>query len=455
VGVLRLKLDAGKKTIEVVEERVVLGRDASAQVVVKDRSVSRKHAVIERRGDAWLVIDQNSSNGTYLDGKRVAEAPLVNGQELRLGTVALRIEIEAPEGDATVLLNMGAPRPETATLLMPPPASRQAKPRASAQPPAPPAPAAPPAQGRSSSFDRAAAAERLGVAPGVAPAEVRRRHDELAKKAEERLAAASTPQLKAHCQRQIDELHAARDVLRSVPAQAAAAAVVAYDPSDLPSAQPVVADGALESVILKPGMLASGSAPTAHVDAGLHPLTKYFGSAAIALVSLALFFMIGRGKNQGLIGKFQHIPEFVSARQNAELYRTTATLVDGGAIVNRQLAVCNVAAEPMRVTWLGALSIESAQEIPKDASSPRVYKRHRFHSAYCTGGVFDVVIPPGGQRTFSFSGADERCRWQGAAVYFGLSAVPASKTNDEDARSLWYGGVPGGENACVKIGAQK
>lgn len=458
MGALKLKLDSGKKTIEVVEESVILGRDASAQVVVKDRSVSRKHALIERRGDVWFVVDQNSSNGTYLDDKRVTEAPLVNGQKLRLGTVSLGVEIEEPEGGATVLMNVGAPR-ATSTLLMPPPTSRKAKPPAPLAAPAPLPPAPPPAA-QASPMDRAAAAERLGIAPGASPGQVRHRHEELAKKAQERLLAATTPPIRAHCQRQINELSAARDVLCAVPAVAAAAPVVpaaaAYDPSDLPSAQPVVADEALASVILKPGMLgASESTPPAHAEVGMHPMTKYFGSSGIVLIALSLFFMIGRGKTQGQIDKFQHVTEFIKAREDAELYRTTEALVKGGAIVNRQLAICNAATEPMKVTWLGALSIESAQEDPKDPSSARVYKRHRFHSAYCTGSAFDVVIAPGAQRMFSFAGSDERCQWQGAAVYFGLSAVPAAKANAEDVNSLWYGGVPGGEGTCVKIGAGK
>jgi hypothetical protein len=461
VGALKLNLGAGKKTIEVLEEHVVLGRDASAQVVVKDRSVSRKHAVIERRGERWFVVDQNSSNGTYLDGKRVTEAPLANGQELRLGTVALGIEIEAPKGDATVLLNVGAPRAETATMLVAPPASAKAAPASrkapTAAPAAQPATSAPVAQ--TTPVDRAAAAERLGVARGASLDQVRRRHDELAKKAQERLTAAATPQLRTHCQRQLDELRAARDVLLSAPkaAEASAAPVaLTYDPDDLPSAQPVVVDEALQSVIFKPGMLGAApeSASPQHADTAMHPMTKFFGSSGIVLIALCLFFMIGRGKDRGLIDKFQHQADFATARQNAELYRTTAVLVDGGAITNRQLTVCNAAAEPMRVTWLGALFVEATQEDPKDPESARLYKPRKFHSGYCAG-AFNVVIAPGAQRTFSFAGSDERCQWQGAAAYFGLSTVPAAKANAEDVRSLWYAGVPGGEGACVKIGAQK
>ena len=459
MGALRLKPGGGKKAIEVTEGSVVLGRDASAQVVVKDRSVSRKHAVIERRGDRWFVVDQNSSNGTYLDGKRVTEAPLANGQELRLGTVALGIEIEAPEVDATVLLNVGAPRAETATVLVPARSPRKAAPAPTPASAPAPAPAAAPTPAPLAPVDRAAAAERLGVALGASASEVRRRHDELAKKAQDRLASAATPPLRAHCQRQLDELRAAREVLLRVPPAAlpsAAPGAVTYDPNDLPSAQPVVADEALQSMILRPGMLASmpEGQPAAHAEAGMHPMTKFFGSSGIVLMALSLFFMIGRGKDQTQIDKFQHQAEFVKAREEAELYRTTAVLVDGGAIVNRPLAVCNAAAEPMRVTWLGALSVEATKEDPKDPSSARGYKAHRFHSGYCAG-AFDVVIAPGAQRTFSFAGSDERCQWQGAGIFFGLSAAPAAKANAEDARSLWYAGVPGGEGACVKIGAQK
>src|SRR5512141_1304449 len=98
---LRLRRDNGAET-ELDRDRSLLGRDAASEVVVDDKSVSRRHALIERRGDVWALTDQGSANGTYLDGRRVSEAVLQNGQQLRLGSVTFQVEIEA-EAPATVL----------------------------------------------------------------------------------------------------------------------------------------------------------------------------------------------------------------------------------------------------------------------------------------------------------------------------------------------------------------
>jgi hypothetical protein len=106
---LRLVPETGGAPLEVAKNTVV-GRDAGADVVVDDASVSRKHARIERKGDAWLVADQASANGTFLDGQRVTEAGLRHGQSLRFGNVTYKVEIEGSEDDlGATRLGMGAP----------------------------------------------------------------------------------------------------------------------------------------------------------------------------------------------------------------------------------------------------------------------------------------------------------------------------------------------------------
>src|SRR5512142_2857985 len=115
---LRLRRDNGALTA-LEADRNLLGRDAACEVVVDDKSVSRRHALIERRGEGWALTDQGSANGTYLDGRRVAEAVLQDGQQLRLGSVTFRVEIES-EAPATVLMSEAdmAPDLATATLMI-------------------------------------------------------------------------------------------------------------------------------------------------------------------------------------------------------------------------------------------------------------------------------------------------------------------------------------------------
>lgn len=70
---------------------VALGRGEANDVRIVEESVSTSHATLLRKGDTWYVIDLQSSNGTYVDGYRVAgERELPPGCLLRLGTVELR-----------------------------------------------------------------------------------------------------------------------------------------------------------------------------------------------------------------------------------------------------------------------------------------------------------------------------------------------------------------------------
>ena len=124
---LRLMPAAGGGAVEVDKDKTLVGRDPGCDIVVSDGSVSRKHALVERRSAGWFVVDQGSANGTFLDSQRVAESELRSGQELRFGAIAYKIEIEG-EDSATTILTTG---PE-ATVVAPTPL-------------APPKPAASPA----------------------------------------------------------------------------------------------------------------------------------------------------------------------------------------------------------------------------------------------------------------------------------------------------------------------
>ncbi|MDR1412460.1 MAG: FHA domain-containing protein [Actinomycetes bacterium] len=63
-----------------------IGRDPKAQLFLNDRTVSREHAVIERRdGEVWLR-DAGSLNGTYVNGVIEDEAQLFDGDMLQIGT---------------------------------------------------------------------------------------------------------------------------------------------------------------------------------------------------------------------------------------------------------------------------------------------------------------------------------------------------------------------------------
>ena len=72
-----------------LDEPYVLGRHPDCDLVLNDGSVSRRHAAITREGDRWLIVDLGSRNGTHVNGWRVAEAHVFDGDELVLGRTRL------------------------------------------------------------------------------------------------------------------------------------------------------------------------------------------------------------------------------------------------------------------------------------------------------------------------------------------------------------------------------
>ena len=69
-----------------------IGRDVNNSVVVDDPFASSDHAVLTFRGRAWYVEDRESTNGTFVNGKRVQKARLADGDRLRVGRVELTVK---------------------------------------------------------------------------------------------------------------------------------------------------------------------------------------------------------------------------------------------------------------------------------------------------------------------------------------------------------------------------
>jgi hypothetical protein len=71
---------------------IVIGRSSGCDVVVDDPNVSRRHAEIRRLGEGYSLVDLGSTNGTEVNGQRVGETSLMNGDVIGVGTTRLTFE---------------------------------------------------------------------------------------------------------------------------------------------------------------------------------------------------------------------------------------------------------------------------------------------------------------------------------------------------------------------------
>jgi DNA-binding NtrC family response regulator len=82
--------DKGKSAV-VGHEPIVVGADPECQLVLLDRTVSRRHAEVRRVGDYVIVRDLNSTNGTYYRDARVGEVFVPLGGEISFGRTRVKI----------------------------------------------------------------------------------------------------------------------------------------------------------------------------------------------------------------------------------------------------------------------------------------------------------------------------------------------------------------------------
>jgi len=84
-----------------------------------DESVSTTHAKLQRREGVWVLVDLDSTNGTFIDGDQIkGEAPLAPGVTVRFGDVSLMFE---PTDDGADVAKGGGTRVMEQMVMSPPP----------------------------------------------------------------------------------------------------------------------------------------------------------------------------------------------------------------------------------------------------------------------------------------------------------------------------------------------
>ena len=80
------------KVVDLIEERVTMGRALDNMLRLEDGTVSHHHAMLIVDAAEYKVRDLNSTNGTRVNGIRIVETALHNGDSLRVGSVEMRYE---------------------------------------------------------------------------------------------------------------------------------------------------------------------------------------------------------------------------------------------------------------------------------------------------------------------------------------------------------------------------
>jgi pilus assembly protein CpaF len=134
---------------ELDADSYTIGREAGNEIVIEDPQVSRRHAQLARQGTSYVIEDIGSTNGTYVNGKRVtAPVLLANGDMIGLAdTVVLAVQAPlATSQDATLAGDAAYYEPPTEPAFTPPTVQQpvQASPAAPRPAYTPPPQSAPP-----------------------------------------------------------------------------------------------------------------------------------------------------------------------------------------------------------------------------------------------------------------------------------------------------------------------
>ena len=121
-------------------QRFTVGRGQAADLRLQDKQVSKSHFVIECSPTGFVLADQNSRNGTYIDNTRVEQQPLHDGATIQVGSTQLTVTIVSPsfasqeaEGDTQIAPFPARPSitlrliagPEVGAVYTPPPGTQR------------------------------------------------------------------------------------------------------------------------------------------------------------------------------------------------------------------------------------------------------------------------------------------------------------------------------------------
>jgi hypothetical protein len=81
------------EVIPLDRDKIIFGRHKSCDCILPFPTISRQHFFIERNGGKFFVVDQKSNNGTFVNNQRVSWVEIKDGDCIRAGPFAWKVEI--------------------------------------------------------------------------------------------------------------------------------------------------------------------------------------------------------------------------------------------------------------------------------------------------------------------------------------------------------------------------
>jgi len=100
------------KEYKIEYNEIYVGRGVENDFVVTDKAISRKHFRIRRRLDEYIIVDLQSGNGTRINGEKIDEVVLKNGDQIKAGKTAFEFVDEAELDKAAAVTDQSAPAAE-------------------------------------------------------------------------------------------------------------------------------------------------------------------------------------------------------------------------------------------------------------------------------------------------------------------------------------------------------
>jgi len=94
-GVIIAREGSVRREVPLSADPLTVGRDPKNDIVLDDRRISRRHAEVRLRLGRYTLYDLQSTNGTFVNGRRIAEMVLSDEDRITIGGAELVVRLEA------------------------------------------------------------------------------------------------------------------------------------------------------------------------------------------------------------------------------------------------------------------------------------------------------------------------------------------------------------------------